>query len=77
VLQYNFAANIPRFKRSYGGGFRFPQQAVGISPASLKRTDVRKISTLEIFLLMRYNFYFFKYFIIPDFLRYLLIYYRI
>jgi hypothetical protein len=28
---------------------------VGISPASLKRTDVRKISTVEIFPLMRYN----------------------
>jgi hypothetical protein len=28
---------------------------VGISPASLKRADVRKISTVEIFRLMRYN----------------------
>jgi hypothetical protein len=29
---------------------------VGISPASLKRADVKKISTVEIFPLMRYNY---------------------
>jgi hypothetical protein len=51
----NFATNVPRFKRSYGGGLRFPQQVIGIPSASLKRTDVRKISTFEIFLLMRYK----------------------
>jgi hypothetical protein len=46
---------MPPLQAKLSGGFIFPQQAVGISSASLKRTDVRKISTLEIFLLMRYN----------------------
>jgi hypothetical protein len=50
---YNFATDPPLQAKPIG--FRFPQQAIGISLASLKRTDVRKISTLEIFLLMRYN----------------------
>jgi hypothetical protein len=46
----------PPREAKLSGGFRFPQQAAGISSASLKRADVRKISTVEIFLLMRYNF---------------------
>ena len=32
----------PSLRFSVGDGFRFTQQAVGISPASLKRINVRK-----------------------------------
>jgi hypothetical protein len=60
MISYITSLPCPPRKAKLSGGFRFLQQAVGISPASLKRTDARKISTVEIFPLMRYNAFAFQ-----------------